>query len=99
MVSHEIQNRAVGFDIAQIEMRVESLRADLNYLKDILASKASYESKLYGVREQKKFDFNSDPESQAALNNGEKALLKGLENATMLADKMREKILRALGKL
>ena len=87
------------FDIALLEGRLDSLKADLSYLKDVQASKLSHETRLYGIREQKKFPCNTDESTQVILDEGERALLKSIENTTLLSEKLRDKILKALGRM
>lgn len=86
-------------DFEQIRTRVLALTADIKYADEILAQKAQYETSLWSIQEQKKMDCFKDTEFQEALMQQEKLILKNIENSNTMLQKVREKLLRGLGKL
>lgn len=97
-MANEVQTRVGTLDISGIEQRVGILCAELRHLKDIMISKMDYEARLFGVREQKKFADNAGADKQAILEAGEQELIKSIANADALCLKLREKLMRGLGK-
>lgn len=86
-------------DISHIEARLESIKADFNYLKDVMISRSAYEAQLWGIQEQKKFETNKGEDEQKSLEDHENLLLKNIDNTNKLVEGLRQKILKALGKM
>lgn len=87
-------------DITLLRERIMSLFADLEFFDDLTKKKHSFTTNLWAVKEQMKFENNADnPDMLALLEDRAKQLEGQIENCTLMMEKVREKMLRAIGKL
>lgn len=87
----------MSIDITQIKIRVYGMLEDLNYFEQVQRTKCEYETSLWAVREQQ--GMTSDQELLGALKEREQKLISLTQQATAMQEKVREKLLRALGKM
>lgn len=87
----------MSIDVSQIKIRVYGMVEDLNYFEQVQRTKCEYETNLWAVREQQ--GMTSDPETLQMLKEREHKLTQMIQQAEVMQGKVREKLLRALGKL
>lgn len=89
----------MSFDFEQIRLRVVKLNEDVAFADELIAKISGYETRLFALLEQKKFpDFQTE-ELQKAVEEQEKVMKKNIEHTVGVLGKVREKILRSLGKM
>lgn len=87
-------------DISLLRERALSLQADVDFYDDLAKKKHSFMTNLWAVKEQKAFESNANnPDMLALLEDRGKQLEGQIENCTRMMEKVREKMLRAIGKL